>query len=71
MRASILDQPLIAMAGGHVEKADRYHGDDRPIWTVNIAYGKNRVDDRDIGFDEADTVVGERRLRRGVDGLRL
>jgi len=69
MRAPILDQPLIAVAGGHVEKVDGYHGDDRPIWTVGIAHGKERVDDRDIGFDEVDPVVGERRLRAAVDGL--
>ena len=69
MRAPILDQPSIAVADGHVEKVDRYHGDDRPIWTVNIVHGKERVDDRDIGLDEADPVVGERRLRGAVDGL--
>src|SRR5713101_518957 len=44
MRASILDQPPIAVAGGHVDKVDRYHGDDRSIRTVNIAYSKERVD---------------------------
>ena len=69
MRASIFDQPLIAVPGSHVEKVDRYHGDDRPIWTVDIVHGKERVDDRDIGFDEADPLVGERRLRGAVDGL--
>ena len=69
MRTSILDQPSITMARCHVEKVDRYHGDDRSIWTVDIAHGKQRVDDRDIGFDEADPVVGERRLRAAVDGL--
>src|SRR2546426_6339259 len=69
MRAPILDQPVIAVAGGHVEKVDRYHGDGRPIWTVDIVHGKERVDDRDIGFDEADAIVGERRLRATVDGL--
>ena len=69
MRAPILDQPLIAVADGHVQKVDRYHGNDRPIWTVDIAHGKERVDERDIGFDEADPVVGERRLRGAVDGL--
>ena len=46
---------------GHVEKVDRYHGDDRPIWRVDIVRGKERVDDRDIGLDEADPVIGERR----------
>ena len=42
-----------------------------PIWTVDIVQGKERIGDRDIGFDEADPVVGERRLRAAVDGLRL
>jgi hypothetical protein len=69
MRAAILDQPLIAVAHGHVEKVDRDHWDDRPVWTVDIAHGKDRVGDRDIGFDEADPVVGDRRLRGGSDGL--
>ena len=69
MRAPILDQPLIAVADGHEEKIDRYHGNDRPIWTVDIAHGKECVGDRDIGFDEADPIIGERRLRVGVDGL--
>src|SRR5258708_2855107 len=69
MRAPILDQPFIGVADGHVEKVDRYHGDDRPIRTVDIAHGKQRVNDRDVGFDEADPVVGERRLRGAVDGL--
>ena len=69
MRTPILDQPVIAVAGGHVEKVDRYHGDHRPIWTVDIVHGKERVADRDIGFDEADPIVGERRLSAGVDGL--
>src|SRR5258708_4939582 len=71
MRASILDQPPIAVAGGHVDKVDRYHGDDRSIRTVNIAYSKERVDNRNIRLDEADPVVGERRLCGAVDGLRL
>src|SRR5712672_3168703 len=44
MRAPILDQPLIAVTGGHVEKVDRYHGDNRRIWTVDIAHGEERVD---------------------------
>ena len=69
MRAPILDQPLITVADSHEEKVDQYHGDDRAIWTVDIAHGKERVGDRDIGFDEADPVVGERRLRGAVDGL--
>src|SRR6266516_7059885 len=69
MRAPILDEPFIGVADGHVEKVDRNHGDDRPIWTVDIAYGKQRVNDRNIGFDEADPVVGERCLRTAVDGL--
>ena len=60
MRAPILDQPPIAVADGHVEKVDRYHGDNRPIRTGDIAQGKQRVGDRDIGLDEADPVVGER-----------
>ena len=71
MRAPILDQPLIGVADSHEEKVDRYHGDNRPIWTVDIAHGEERVDDRDIRFDEADPVVGERRLRGAVDGLLL
>ena len=54
MRAPILDQPSIGVADGHQDKVNRYHGDDRPIWTVGIAHGKERVDDRHIGFDEAD-----------------
>ena len=69
MRAPILDQPSIGVADGHEEKVDRYHGDDRSIRTVDVAHGKRCVDDRDIGFDEADTVVGERSLRVAVDGL--
>ena len=69
MRAPILDQPSIGVADGHQEKVDRYHGDDRPIWTVGIAHEKERVDDRDIGFDEVDPVAGVRRLRAAVDGL--
>ena len=52
MCAPILDQPFIAVADGHVEKLDGYHWDDRRIWTVDIAHGKERVDDRDIGLDE-------------------
>jgi len=48
MRAPILDQPLIAVADGHEEKLIGYHGNDRPIWTVDIAHGKECVGDRDI-----------------------
>ena len=69
MRAAILDQPLIAVAGGHVEKFDRDHGNDRPVRTVDIVHGKKRINDRDIGIDEADPIVGERRLRGGGNGL--
>jgi hypothetical protein len=58
MRAPILDQPFLAVARGHEEKVNRYHGDDGPIWTLDIAHGKQRVGNRDIGFDEADPVVG-------------
>ena len=57
MRAPILDQPFIGVADGHVEKVDRYLGDDRPIWTVDIAHGKERVDDRNRSVEVA------RRLR--------
>jgi hypothetical protein len=71
MRAPILDQPVIGVTDGHVEKVDWYHGDDRPIRTIDIAHGKERIDDGDIGLDEANPVVGERRLRGAVDGLRL
>ena len=71
MRASILDQPLTPVADGHVEKVDWDHGDDRPVRSVDIVQGKERVGDRDIGIDEADPIVGERRLRVAVDGLRL
>ena len=69
MRAPILDQPSIGVADSHEEKVDRYHGDNRPIWTVDIAHGKQSINDRDIGFDEADPVIGERGLRPVVDGL--
>ena len=69
MRARILYQPSIGVADGHEEKVDRHRGDNRPIWTVDIAHRKQRVNDRDIGFDEADPVVGERRLSGAVDGL--
>src|SRR5215470_13175515 len=71
MRAPILDQPLIAVAAGHVEKVDRDHRDDCPIWTIDIVHGKDRIHDCDIGFDEANLIVGERRLRSGGDGLRF
>src|SRR5258708_24295532 len=63
MRAPILDQPLIAVADGHEEKVDRYHGNDSPIWTVDIAHGKECVGYRDIGLDEAAPILCERRLR--------
>ena len=69
MRTPILDQPLISVADGHEEKVDRYRGDDRPIWTVDIAHGKERVGNCNIGFDETDTIVGERCLCTAVDGL--
>ena len=62
MRAPILDQPSIAVTDGHVEKVDRYHGDNRRIWTVDIAHGKQSINDRDIGFDEADPVNWRTRL---------
>jgi len=71
MRAPILDHPLVALAARHVEEIDRDHRDDRSIRTVDIAHGKDSVGDRDIGFDETDPIVGERRLRGGGDGLRL
>jgi hypothetical protein len=35
MRAPILDQPVIGVTDGHVEKVDWYHGDDRPIRTID------------------------------------
>ena len=69
MRAPILDQPFIAVAYSHEVKVDRYRGDDRPIRAVRIVHGKQRVGDRDIRFDEADAIVGKRRLRGGVNGL--
>ena len=69
MRAPVLDQPLVAAADGYEEKVDRYHGDDLPVWSLNIVHGKERVGDRYIGFDEADPIVGERRLRGGGDSL--
>ncbi len=71
MRASILDQPSITVTGGHEEEVDRDHRDDRPIRTADIVQSEDRVDDRDIGLDEADAIIGERRLRGAVDGLRL
>src|SRR5260221_3881664 len=61
MRAPILDQPLIAVADRHEEKVDRYHGYDRPIWTVDIAQGKECVGARDIGVDEEDPIIRRRR----------
>jgi len=45
IRAPILDQPSIGVTDGHVEKVDRYHGDDRSIWTVDIVHGKERIDE--------------------------
>ena len=57
MRASILDQPLIAVADGHVEKVDRYRGDDRAIRTVDIAHRKHCVGNCHIRIDEADPIV--------------
>src|SRR4029077_16164625 len=68
MRASVLDQPLIAVAAGREEEVDRYDGHDRPICAVDIAHGKEGVGDRDIGFDKAYPIIGERGLRVGVDG---
>src|SRR5258708_31441420 len=69
MRAPILDQPSMGVADSHEEKVHRYFWDNRPIWTVDIAHGKQSIKDRDIGFDEADPVIGERGLRPVVDGL--
>src|SRR5262245_31302677 len=69
MRAPILDQPSISVPDGYIEKDDRYRGDDGPVWTVGIVDREKRVDDCDIGFDEADAVVGECCLRGAVDGL--
>jgi nucleotide-binding universal stress UspA family protein len=57
MRTPVLNQPFIAVTGGHVEKVDRYNGNDLPIRTVDIAHSKDRVDDCDIRLDEADPVV--------------
>lgn len=39
MRASVHNQPAIGVTNGHIEKVDRYHVDDRLIWTVDIAHG--------------------------------
>src|SRR5258708_20511973 len=64
-----MGQRSMGGAGGKVEKFDGYRGDDLSIWTVDIAHGKERIDDRHIGLDEADLVVGERRLRVAVDGM--
>jgi len=69
MRAPIFDQPFITVAGGHVEKVDRDHRDDRPVWTVDVVQGKKRIGDCEIRFDEPDPIVGERRLRVAVDGM--
>ena len=71
MRAPILDQPSIGVADSYEEKVDPHHGDNRLIWTVDIAHGKQSINDRDIAFNEADPVVGERGLRAVVDELRL
>jgi len=67
MRAPIFNLPFIAVAYGHVEEVDRYHGDDRPIRTADVAHREERVDERDIGLDEADPVVRECRSRGAVD----
>src|SRR5215471_11314778 len=69
MRTPILDHPFIGVTRGNEEEVDRYQWNDRPVWTVDVAHGKERVGDRDIRFDEADPVVGERGLSGGVDGL--
>src|SRR5215469_17581983 len=69
MCAAILDQPFIAVTGGHVENVDWYHGNNRSIRTFDIAHGEECVGDRDIGFDETDAIVGERRLRGGSNSL--
>src|SRR5215471_1771540 len=69
MCAPIFDQPLIAVAGGHVEKVDRDRGDDGSIRTVGVAHGKERIGNSDVRFDKADPIVGERRLRVAVDRL--
>jgi len=60
--APVLDQPVIVVSDGHIEKVDPYRGNDLSIRTVDIMQGKESIGDRDIGFDEADPVVGERRL---------
>lgn len=69
MRTPILDQPLISMAGGHVEKVDRDHADEFSIRASDIVHGKERIGDGDIRFDEADPVVRKDRLRGGSNGL--
>jgi hypothetical protein len=61
MRATILDQPLIAVATGHVEKVDRDHGHDLPIRPLDIVHGKERLDESNIRFDDADPVVRPQR----------
>ena len=53
MGAPILDQPLIAVAAGHIEKVDRDHRDHRSIRTIDIAQGKDCIGDCEIRFDEA------------------
>lgn len=69
MRAPIQDQPSIGAVDSHEEKADRHLGNNRPIWTVDIAHGKKSINNRDIALNEADPVVGKRSLRAFVDGL--
>lgn len=69
MRAAILDQPSPVVTDGHVVKVDWYRRDDLPVGNVDVVHGKERVDERNIGFDEVHPVVGERRLRPAVDGL--
>jgi len=71
MRAPILNQPLIAVVDGHIEKVDWDDRDNRPVWTGHIAQGKQRIGDRDVALDKADPIVRERRLRVAVDGLCL
>jgi hypothetical protein len=51
---------LIAMANGHEEKVDRDHRDDLPIWTVDIAHGKERVGDRDRRLEYSWTAIAKR-----------
>jgi len=67
--APILDQPVIAVADSHIEKADGYGRYRRPIGAVDVAHGKDRVRNRNIGLDEADPIIRERRLRGAVYGM--